>query len=129
MTTHNLQITQAAADHIYDVISTSSGKSAQEFVDDTSSQQYLRIEVSGGGCAGFKYNCYFSSDTLSDDDVVIKSAIKEKMAEVSIVLDKLSLNYLQNSTLDYIKRLGYASFKIINPNAKSTCGCGTSFSL
>ena len=79
---------------------------------------FFRISVEGGGCSGFKYNFTIDSKILEDD---IKSN--------NLVIDKTSLEYLAGSTLEYHDTLIEKSFKINNPKAKSSCGCGTSFSI
>jgi len=79
---------------------------------------FFRISVEGGGCSGFKYNFTIDSKIQEDD---IKSN--------NLVIDKTSLEYLAGSTLEYHDTLIEKSFKIKNPKAKSSCGCGTSFSI
>ena len=87
-------------------------------LSDETEGSFFRISVEGGGCSGFKYN--FTIDTkIQEDD--IKSN--------NLVIDKTSLKYLAGSTLEYHDTLIEKSFKIKNPKAKSSCGCGTSFSI
>lgn len=81
----------------------------------------LRISVDGGGCSGFQYRYSFESEILPEDKV-----FQQDSAEVMI--DPISLEFLNNSTLDYIETLGSAAFEIKNPNAAAKCGCGNSFS-
>lgn len=82
----------------------------------------LRISVNGGGCSGFEYA--FSIDqTKTEDDVII-----ERNGAV-VLIDTLSLPFLQGSVIDFVDDLIGQSFKINNPNATSSCGCGTSFSI
>ncbi|MBI3441489.1 MAG: iron-sulfur cluster insertion protein ErpA [Proteobacteria bacterium] len=81
----------------------------------------LRVTVLGGGCSGFKYALDFD-DQLHADDVTV-----EKNGAV-LVTDESSLPFLQNAVVDYEQSLIGASFKIKNPNAASSCGCGNSFS-
>ncbi len=82
----------------------------------------LRVLVNGGGCQGFEYKFDFATK-IDDDDVVFeKNGIK-------VLIDADSLPLLEGSTIDFIDDLAGSSFKIINPNAKSTCGCGTSFAI
>lgn len=82
----------------------------------------FRVMVSGGGCAGFQYN--FSLDSaLNDDDQIF-----EKKG-VSVVIDEASLPLVAGAEIDYVEELIGASFQIKNPNASSSCGCGSSFSL
>jgi iron-sulfur cluster assembly accessory protein len=82
----------------------------------------LRVSVEGGGCSGFQYR-FDLVDQMSSDDVVIeKSAAR-------VLIDPVSLEYLAGSEIDFVDDLIGASFKIQNPNATASCGCGTSFSL
>lgn len=87
------------------------------------SKQYLRIEVQGGGCSGFKYNYSFESENIKADDIVFKKN------DIIVIVDSTSFSLLENSTLDYIENLDSEYFEIKNPNAKSGCGCGNSFSI
>lgn len=82
----------------------------------------LRVLVNGGGCQGFKYTFDFATKINDGDHIFEKDGIKA-------LIDSDSLPLLEGSTIDFIDDLAGASFKIINPNAKSTCGCGTSFSI
>ncbi|WP_114416646.1 iron-sulfur cluster insertion protein ErpA [Marinospirillum perlucidum] len=82
----------------------------------------LRVYVTGGGCSGFQYGFDFA-DTLQDDDTVIEQE------GARFVLDALSYPYLVGSTLDYQEGLEGARFTLTNPNASTTCGCGSSFSI
>ena len=82
----------------------------------------LRLAVTGGGCSGFQYN-FALDDTRTDDDLVV-----ERDGAV-ILIDPTSLDFLKGSEIDFVDDLIGASFKINNPNAQSSCGCGTSFSI
>ena len=82
----------------------------------------LRVEVNGGGCSGFSYGFRFD-ETVNDDDKVI-----ERDGAV-VLIDDMSLQYLGGSRIDYVEDLLAASFRIENPNATASCGCGTSFSV
>ncbi|WP_110669674.1 iron-sulfur cluster insertion protein ErpA [Salinicola halophilus] len=82
----------------------------------------LRVYVTGGGCSGFQYG-FDLNDQLAEDDTVIDNA------DVSLVIDSLSYQYLVGSTVDFEEGLAGARFIIRNPNAQSTCGCGASFSV
>jgi iron-sulfur cluster assembly accessory protein len=82
----------------------------------------LRVAVNGGGCSGFQYDFQITTGRNADDLVVEK-------AGVQVVIDEVSMQYLAGSEIDYADELIGASFKIINPNATSSCGCGTSFSV
>ena len=82
----------------------------------------IRIKVKGGGCAGFTYDMYYE-DIISDLDEVFP------MGDVKIVIDPLSLQYMDGITIDFGEGPLSSGFKFINPNVKSTCGCGSSFSV
>jgi len=81
----------------------------------------LRVTVLGGGCSGFKYELHFD-DHMNADDVTV-----EKNGAVAVT-DETSLPFLQNALIDYEQSLLGSAFKIKNPNAASSCGCGNSFS-
>ena len=81
----------------------------------------LRLRVVGGGCAGFSYDLYFDEPAEVDRLVDI--------AGVKVVVDEMSLMYLVGVEIDYVEGLQGAGFKFNNPNVKSTCGCGSSFSV
>src|SRR5579859_3665394 len=81
----------------------------------------LRLRVVGGGCSGFAYDLYF--DQLTEMDRTFDSH------GVKLIVDEMSLQYLAGTTVDYVEGLQGAGFKFVNPNVKSTCGCGSSFSV
>ncbi|MBB3190072.1 iron-sulfur cluster insertion protein ErpA [Halomonas cerina] len=80
----------------------------------------LRVYVTGGGCSGFQYGFDFA-DEVADDDTLIE------FGEVALVVDPLSYQYLVGSTVDFEEGLAGARFLVHNPNATTTCGCGSSF--
>ena len=82
----------------------------------------FRVYVTGGGCSGFQYGFKFDENSAGDDDVILFS-------DFSILLDSLSYPYLFGSSLDYVEDLSGSKFIITNPNAKTTCGCGESFTV
>jgi iron-sulfur cluster assembly accessory protein len=82
---------------------------------------YLRVGVKGGGCSGFQYSLNFT-DEVDDEDILVS------VDGVKIVTDAFSASYLKGTELDYVETLQGAGFKFSNPNAKRTCGCGSSFS-
>jgi iron-sulfur cluster insertion protein len=82
----------------------------------------LRAFVNGGGCSGFQYGFTFDEITNDDDFVIEKGGIK-------LLVDSMSFQYLVNAEIDYVDSLEGAQFTIKNPNAKTTCGCGSSFSI
>jgi iron-sulfur cluster insertion protein len=81
----------------------------------------LRVFVSGGGCSGFQYGFTFEEAAAEDDTRVEKNG-------VTLLIDPLSFQYLSGAEIDYKEDLNGAQFVIKNPNAKTTCGCGSSFS-
>lgn len=82
----------------------------------------LRLTVSGGGCSGFQYGFSFSEDVDASDLIV-------KRDGVTLVVDEMSLIYIIGAEVDYVEDLVGSSFQIKNPNAQSSCGCGSSFSI
>jgi iron-sulfur cluster insertion protein len=85
------------------------------------SKMGLRLRVVGGGCAGFSYDLYFDDQTEVDRRFTTNG--------VDVVVDEMSLMYLAGTEIDYVEGLQGAGFKFNNPNVKSTCGCGSSFSV
>ncbi len=90
--------------------------------EEENEQLKLRVYVTGGGCSGFQYGFTFD-EALNEDDTRV-----EKQG-VSMVVDSLSYQYLVGSTVDYLEGLEGSRFVVSNPNAATTCGCGSSFSI
>ena len=105
-----ITVTEAAAEKIKGLIE-----------KDGTSQSGLRMGIVGGGCSGFQYNLAFESNAGEMDQVIETAGIK-------VFVDAKSCLYLNGVILDYSDGLMGAGFKIENPNAKTTCGCGESFS-
>ena len=82
----------------------------------------FRVYVTGGGCSGFQYGFKFDDVEAFDDDVI-------DFGEFKVLIDSMSYPYLYGSTLDFVEDLSGAKFVIENPNAKTTCGCGESFTV
>lgn len=82
----------------------------------------LRVFITGGGCSGFSYGFKFD-DAINDGDTVVETD------GVTMVVDPLSIQYLAGAEVDYSQGLKGAQFIVNNPNASSTCGCGSSFSI
>ena len=106
-----LQFTEAAANKVKVLIA-----------DEENPDLKLRVYITGGGCSGFKYGFTFD-DKVNDGDMTI-----EKQG-VMLVVDPMSLQYLVGGSVDYTEGLEGSRFIVTNPNAKSTCGCGSSFSV
>jgi len=82
----------------------------------------MRVTVSGGGCAGFQYGFSFDPTLNADDRVFTRG-------DARVVIDEVSLEFLKGAEVDFVEDLVGSYFKIHNPNAASSCGCGTSFSI
>ncbi len=106
----NISVSDRAANRIRDILASEAG------------QRALRVSVLGGGCSGFRYEFEIVPDANADDLVIEKSGAR-------VVIDPVSIPYMSGSEIDFVDDLIGASFKITNPNATASCGCGTSFSL
>ena len=82
----------------------------------------LRVYIQGGGCSGFQYGFEFDENQGEDDLAIVTDG-------VTLLVDPLSLQYLMDAEVDYAESLHGAQFVIRNPNAKTTCGCGSSFTV
>jgi iron-sulfur cluster assembly accessory protein len=82
----------------------------------------LRVSVEGGGCSGFQYK-FDTERERADDDIIIEKS------GATVLIDPVSLNFLAGSEIDFVDDLIGSSFKVNNPNATASCGCGTSFAL
>jgi iron-sulfur cluster insertion protein len=108
--TSTITITDRAATRILEIVAGQSGKSA------------LRIAVNGGGCSGFQYE-FELAESAAEDDLVI-----ERDGAIALV-DPVSQGFLAGSEIDFVDDLMGQSFRIRNPNAVASCGCGTSFTI
>jgi iron-sulfur cluster insertion protein len=97
-------------------------KVAQLIEEEGNPALMLRVFVQGGGCSGFQYGFTFDEIINDDDFTMIKNG-------VMLIIDSMSMQYLLNAIIDYKDDLEGAQFVITNPNATTTCGCGSSFSL
>lgn len=88
----------------------------------TDAPRALRIAVEGGGCSGFQYDITLE-ETATTDDLVLEGAGQR------VLIDQVSLPFLENATIDFTDELIGARFVVVNPNATSSCGCGISFSM
>ena len=106
---NKIEITDNAQQHIAKVLKNDNSK-------------FFRITVLGGGCAGFQYKFDFENKKKTDDILI-------ETSKINILIDDISLNFIKGSQIDYVNELIGSSFKITNPQASSSCGCGTSFSI
>ena len=93
-----------------------------DFAEEGNDDLKLRVFVTGGGCSGFQYGFTFDEFAAEDDAVVEKDG-------VAVLLDSLSYSYLVGSQIHFVENLEGARFTVENPNADTTCGCGSSFSI
>jgi len=104
------------------VFTDNAAKKVKELIDEEGTPDLkLRVFVSGGGCSGFQYGFTFE-DTVNDDDTQVERD------GVVLLIDPMSLQYLMGAEIDYQDSLQGSQFVIRNPNATTTCGCGSSFS-
>ena len=108
-TTPDLTMTDRAARRIGEILKAEPGA-------------MLRLSVLGGGCSGFQYKFDVERERADDDVLVVRNGI-------TMLVDPVSLQYLAGSEVDFVDDLIGASFKVNNPKAKASCGCGTSFAL
>ncbi|MBN6151899.1 iron-sulfur cluster insertion protein ErpA [Xanthomonas sp. AmX2] len=106
-----LNFTQAAAAKVRELIR-----------EEGNAELALRVYIQGGGCSGFQYGFEFDENRAEDD-------LSVRTDDVTLLVDPLSLQYLMGAEVDYSEGLHGAQFVIRNPNAKTTCGCGSSFSV
>ena len=95
---------------------------AQLIKEEKNSDLRLRVYITGGGCSGFSYGFTFDESIKEGDSGVVNRGVQ-------LVVDPMSYQYLIGSTVDYLEDLQGARFIVSNPNAKTTCGCGSSFSI
>lgn len=94
-----------------------------ELIQEEGNEQLkLRVYVSGGGCSGFQYGFTFDEAANDDDTLIEKNG-------VIVLIDSMSIDYLRGAEIDYKEDVSGAQFVIRNPNASTTCGCGSSFSV
>ncbi len=103
-------------------ISDRAAKRVAEILSGEDGGTMLRVSVSGGGCSGFQYG-FTLDDTRANDDLML-----EKEGAM-VLIDSVSIMYLEGSEIDFVNDLIGSAFKITNPNATASCGCGTSFSV
>tara|TARA_Y100000768_G_C23437452_1_gene433377 strand:- start:45 stop:371 length:327 start_codon:yes stop_codon:yes gene_type:complete len=106
---NKIQVTESAQKHINKILISENSK-------------FFRITVLGGGCAGFQYKFDFS-EIANEDDTIFE------YKNAKVLIDNTSIELIKGSTIDYVNELIGSSFKISNPQASSSCGCGTSFSI
>jgi iron-sulfur cluster insertion protein len=109
-------------DRPLDFTPAAAGKVRELIADEGNPALKLRVYIQGGGCSGFQYGFEFDEQQGEDDLAIATDG-------VTLLVDPLSLQYLMGAAVDYSESLHGAQFTIRNPNAKSTCGCGSSFTV
>jgi iron-sulfur cluster assembly accessory protein len=97
-------------------------KRIAEILQEESGVSNLRVAVTGGGCSGFQYDFCFDHSRAEDDLLIAQDGAR-------VLIDSVSLDFLKGAEIDFVEEMIGAAFKINNPNATSSCGCGTSFSV
>ena len=98
-------------------------RKVQQLIDEEENTELkLRVYITGGGCSGFQYGFSFDENITDGDTIVEKEGVK-------LLIDPMSIQYLTGAEIDYSEGLEGAQFVIRNPNAQTTCGCGSSFSV
>ena len=116
---------QEAVEQIPDplVFTNSAADKVRELIEEEANDALmLRVFISGGGCSGFQYGFSFDENITDGDTIVEKEGVK-------LLIDPMSIQYLTGAEIDYSEGLEGAQFVIRNPNAQTTCGCGSSFSV
>jgi iron-sulfur cluster assembly accessory protein len=103
-------------------ISPRAAKRIVELVNEDQAARLFRVSVEGGGCSGFQYKFELASDTAPDDILIERDG-------ATVAIDPVSADFVKGSEIDFVDELIGAQFKINNPNATASCGCGTSFSI
>ena len=117
------KLSAAASEDALLVFTDSAARKVQQLIlEERNPELKLRVYISGGGCSGFQYGFSFDENVQEDDLSIVNDGI-------TLLVDPLSLQYLEGAEVDYSESLQGAQFVIRNPNATTTCGCGSSFSI
>ena len=103
-------------------ISSSAASRVAELLQQNPTEKGLRIYIEGGGCSGFKYGFAYETESLEGDEILEKDG-------VTFFIDVMSAQYLEGAEIDFVEELMGSAFHISNPNATTTCGCGSSFGV
>lgn len=103
-------------------ITQNAAKKIKSIIDEENPDLKLRVFVQGGGCTGFQYGFTLEENPEEDDHVFERDGIQ-------VVIDSISMNYVNDAEIDYEESLMGSQFKIKNPNVTATCGCGSSFAV
>ncbi|MCX7115446.1 MAG: iron-sulfur cluster insertion protein ErpA [Gammaproteobacteria bacterium] len=97
-------------------------------VEENNPALHLRVYITGGGCSGFQYGFTFD-EHIAEDDLIVEQTCSDGLNAVKVLIDPMSYTYLNKAEIDYASDLQGEHFVIRNPSAKTTCGCGSSFSM
>lgn len=120
-------IVQTAVQSPIQVSIAAANKVAELITEESNPNLHLRVYITGGGCSGYQYGFTFD-DKVQDDDTVIEAATSDNQLSIKLLVDCISIQLLQGAEIDYTSGI-QEQFIIRNPNAKTTCGCGSSFSV
>jgi len=115
-------------DNMVEIKDSAIDKIAELMSEEGNLSLYLRAFVQGGGCSGFQYGFTFD-EVKNDDDFEISKYSENFKTKVNILIDSMSMQYLVGASIEYTEDLNASQFNIKNPNAQTTCGCGSSFSV
>ena len=113
---------QKVMEHPKVTVSDRAARRITEIVAGEPDKPLLRVSVEGGGCSGFQYKFDLVGASEADDLIIERGGAR-------VLIDRMSLEYLAGSEIDFVDDLIGSAFKVINPNATASCGCGTSFSV
>ncbi|MDF1757873.1 MAG: iron-sulfur cluster insertion protein ErpA [Legionellaceae bacterium] len=114
--TQDISLTVAAADKVSSLIA-----------EEDNPNLNLRVYITGGGCSGYQYGFTFD-DVIQDDDTIVEQTCSDMQTKIRLLIDCMSLTLLKGAEIDFTTGI-QEQFIIRNPNAKTTCGCGSSFSM
>lgn len=109
-------------------LSVSAADKVAELIRAEDKPLYLRVSITGGGCSGFQYVFSFD-EIINDDDTVITQFCSDGKESVKLLVDCMSYPFFSEAEIDYEQGIRGEQFVVRNPNAKTTCGCGSSFSI
>lgn len=117
------------------VFSDDAARKVRELIEEEGNYSLmLRVYITGGGCSGFQYGFSFEEKSNADDFIIEKEVLDDKNSEnsgctVKLLVDPMSFQYLIGAEIDYKEDINGSQFVIRNPNAQTTCGCGSSFNI
>jgi iron-sulfur cluster insertion protein len=119
---HNFKMINSESQDLIFLTEAAVGKVQTLIKEEDNKELKLRVYIVGGGCSGFQYGFTFT-ETTNDDDFIVNCGT------VTVIVDAQSAQYLIGAVVDYVEGLQGARFEVRNPNAETTCGCGSSFTL